>query len=89
MSAAGHAPIEAKHVETMNDLARFLDERFNGPLRGKHRPYGFVLLVFDYGEPKDGRMNYISNGADRGDIVVALKELIANFEGRVQAAGHA
>jgi hypothetical protein len=84
-----HAPIEDKHLVEMNELARSLDERFNGPLRGKHRPFGFVLLVFDYGEPKAGRMNYISNGADRGDIVVALKELVANFEGRVHEGGRA
>jgi hypothetical protein len=89
MSANTHGPIEDKHLVEMNDLARFLDERFNGPLRGKHRPYGFVLLVFDYGDAKAGRMNYISNGADRADIVVALKEMVANFEGRVQPAGRA
>ncbi len=42
--------------------------------------YGFVFLTFKSGE--GGRMNYISN-AKREDVVVALKELVANFEGRV------
>lgn len=86
---SGHAPIQEQYVEDMNAIARTLDEAFNGMLRGSHRKTGFVLLVFPFGNPERNRMNYISNGADRGDIVVALKELIANFEGRMQPTGRA
>jgi len=50
--------------------------------------YGFALLVFGLGETA-GRMNYISN-ADREDMLAALKELVARFEGRYSdEAGHA
>lgn len=42
--------------------------------------YGFALLIFGLGE-HPGRMNYVSNAA-REDMIVAMKELIANMEGR-------
>jgi hypothetical protein len=41
--------------------------------------FGFSLLVFEMNVPT-GFMNYISN-ANREDMLCALKELIANFEG--------
>jgi hypothetical protein len=64
----------------MNALAAVLDEALNDGGDGKT---GFMLLVFDFGEPKDNsRMNYISN-AERADMLVALRELLANFEGRM------
>lgn len=48
------------------------------------KEYGFTLLVFPINE-HPGNMNYISS-AQRADMLAALKELIANFEGRKQAA---
>ena len=87
-SALGDAPIEARHHEQMNFIARALDEAFNGEAKGAARETGFVLLVFPFGA-KDGRCNYISNGADRRDIVVMLKEQIARFEGQAEVSGRA
>jgi hypothetical protein len=83
----GDAPIEAAYVEKMNALARGIDEIFNGDLKGPKRETGFVLLVFPFGE-KEGRCNYISNGADRGDIVTMFKEQIKRFEGQPEMTGH-
>jgi hypothetical protein len=40
--------------------------------------FGFVLLVFNFGE--GGFMNYISN-ADRADVVRSMREFIAKEEG--------
>jgi len=57
----------------MNAIAKALDAAFNGSLRGPERTTGFVLLVFPFGE-KEGRCNYISNGADRADIIKLLRE---------------
>lgn len=37
----------------------------------------------------DGRCNYISNGADRNDVVVLMKEMIARFEGQPKMSGRA
>jgi len=63
----------------MNDVARALDIAFNGDDHGAARKTGFVLLVFPFGS-EDGRCNYISNGADRDDIVKLFREQIARFE---------
>lgn len=74
----GDAPIEDKYAGRMNELARFIDMQFNGEARP--RKTGFVLLVFPFGE--GGRCNYISNGADRKDIVALMREQIKQFEGK-------
>jgi hypothetical protein len=84
----GDAPIEAKHREQMQQLARVLDEFFNGPDKGPARKTGFVLLVFPFGEG-EGRCNYISNGADRRDIVTMMREQIKRFEGQPEMKGRA
>jgi hypothetical protein len=84
----GDAPIEPEYLELMNATASALDEMFNGEARGAERKVGFVLLVFPFGE-KEGRCNYISNGADRRDIVTLFKEQIKRFEGQPDMKGHA
>jgi hypothetical protein len=61
---------------------------FNGEARGADREVGFVLLIFPFGE-KEGRCNYISNGADRRDIITLFKEQIKRFEGQPDMTGHA
>jgi hypothetical protein len=84
----GDAPIEPQYVEQMKAIAGVLDETFNGAARGKDKQIGFVLMVFPYGD-KTGRCNYISNGADRTDIVTLMKEMIARFEGQPELKGTA
>lgn len=83
----GDAPIQPDLIETMNAVAAGLDKIFNGDSKGSARKNGFVLLVFPFGS--EGRCNYISNGADRRDIVVMMKEQIARFEGRLAEGGSA
>jgi len=84
----GDAPIQPEYIEMMNNVARGLDQVFNGDKRGSDRKVGFVLLVFEYGE-QEGRANYISNGADRKDIVTLFKEQIKRFEGQPEMQGRA
>lgn len=84
----GDGQIEKAHYEQMNAVVKGLDQIFNGNARGSARQVGFVLLVFPFGE-KDGRCNYISNGANRDDIIVMLKEQIARFEGQPEMKGTA
>jgi hypothetical protein len=84
----GDAPIEPQYVEHMKAIAQVLDETFNGKLKGKDRPTGFVLMVFPFND-HGGRANYISNGADRRDIVTLMKEMIARFEGQPEMKGRA
>lgn len=82
----GDAPIEERYRETMTGVVHGLDKIFNGQARGQDRETGFVLLVFPFGN-HDGRCNFASNGADRKDIVVLFKEMIARFEGQAETAG--
>jgi hypothetical protein len=84
----GDAPIEDAYREQMNALAGAIDKLFNGDRKGPDRKVGFVLLVFEYGD-KSGRCNYISNGADRADIVALFKEQIKRFEGQPDMKGTA
>lgn len=84
----GDGPIEQRYVEDMNTTARMIDVMFNGDARGNDRKTGFVLLVFPFNE-HGGRCNFISNGADRKDIVVLFKEMIARFEGQPEVHGNA
>jgi hypothetical protein len=84
----GDAPIEAKYREQMNAIARILDEAFNGDAKKGNRKTGFVLLVFPFNE-HEGRANYISNGANRQDIVTLFKEQIKRFEGQPDVTGRA
>ena len=70
----------------MNQIAKFLDASLNGD--GSDREVGFILMVFPYNDTS-GRCNYISNGADRRDVVVLMKEMIARFEGQPEMEGRA
>lgn len=86
----GDAPIEDAYIREMNTIARALDEMFNGEAHGADRKTGFVLLVYPFGEAgASNRCNFISNGADRKDIVALFKEMIARFEGQPEMKGHA
>ncbi len=84
----GDGPIEDAYREKMNALAHAIDALFNGDAKGAERQIGFVLLVFPFGE-REGRCNYISNGADWKDIVTMLKEQIKRFEGQPEMQGRA
>lgn len=84
----GDAPIEPQFRDTMNLLAKAIDRMFNGEAKGNARKTGFVLLVFPFGE-EEGGCNYISNGADRRDIITLMKEQIKRFEGQPDITGHA
>jgi hypothetical protein len=84
----GDRPIEPEYYENMNVVAGALDEIFNGKAKGKNRKVGFVLMVFPFGET-EGRCNFISNGADRKEIVAMFREMIARFEGQPDVQGRA
>ena len=72
----------------MKSLAEGLDEILNGKRRGKDKINGFVLLTFPFGAAASARCNYVSNGADRKEIVILMKEMIARFEGQPEVKGH-
>ena len=80
--------ISAEYRETMNGVAKGLDRLFNGDAKGASRRVGFVLLQFSFDGPEGARTNYISN-VERGDMLVALKEMVARFEGQHHEGGRA
>lgn len=84
----GDGPIEATLHAQMNAIAEVLDEFLNGDAKHPNKEIGFVLLTFKYGERDGRRCNYISNGADRKDMISLLKELAARFEGQPEIEGH-
>ena len=85
----GDAPIQDEYRQLMNAVARGLDQMFNGDAKGQDRKTGFVLMVYPFGDDTKGRCNYISNGADRRDVVTLMKEMIARFEGQPELSGRA
>jgi hypothetical protein len=85
----GDAPIEEAYIAQMQAVAQGLNEVFNGDLKGQARHTGFVLLVFPFGDIDKSRCNFISNGANREDIVTLFKEMIARFEGQPEVKGRA
>jgi hypothetical protein len=80
--------IEQHYRAQMQTIAASLDKAFNGDAKGDDRQNGFVLLIFPFDGPADARTNYVSN-ASRKDIVVALKEIVARFEGQPEISGRA
>jgi len=76
----GDRPIAPEYAALMNTVAETLDDMFNGEnhKRGPRRRTGFVLLVFPFDKAEG--CNFISNGANRWDIVKLFKELIARWE---------
>lgn len=85
----GDGPIQQQYQGQMRAIARGLDEAFNGDSKGADRKTGFVLLVFPFGNADGSRCNFISNGADRRDIVSLMREMIARFEGQPELTGRA
>ena len=63
------------HKDTASIIERL--EAASGPDRDRRA----VILTFPFGGPADGRVNYIGNG-ERDSVRVALKELLARWEGR-------
>lgn len=84
----GDQPVQAEYYDHMKTVAQVVDKIFNGDAKGDDRAIGFVLMVFPFGD-RDGRCNYLSNGADRADVVTLMKEMIARFEGQPELKGEA
>lgn len=72
--------------EILRALASGIDSALNAGAKPKAN--GFVLLVMPFGGPDGARTNYISN-AERKDVLVMLKEVVARFEGQPEQTGRA
>lgn len=76
-----HGPIDPAWADTMRGLMAVLDDTFNHGLKPPNKKVGIVLLMFEYGDADGKRTNYISNGADRADMIKLFRELADRFEG--------
>ena len=87
MPKLGDRPIEKQFYADMNLLADMLHTMLNGEgcpiIESK---VGFILMVFNFGEEKDRRANYISN-CERNDVVQMLKEQVKHFEKQFNQKG--
>ena len=84
----GDAPVEAEYHAKMTAIMETLDQFLNDGAKGDDRKTGIVVMMFPFGDVA-GRCNYMSNGADRRDIVTLMREMIARFEGQPEASGRA
>jgi hypothetical protein len=84
----GDAPVETEFADQMTAVMGALDEVFNGPLKHPNKKVGIVVLTFLFNDTS-GRCNFMSNGADRRDLVTMFKEMIARFEGQPEVGGRA
>ena len=78
----------SKPKNILKSIAQGLDEVLNDKLKGDDRKVGFVLLVFPFNSPNMTNVNYISNG-NRKNLIIAMKEIIARFEGQSEQIGKA
>lgn len=83
----GDALVQQDYYDKMLITMQATDELFNGDTRAPNKQVGIVMLVFPFNDK--GRCNYMSNGANRQDVVVLMKEMIARFEGQPEMEGHA
>lgn len=70
----------------LQTIAKVLDEVLNKDL--SNNKFGFCLLVFEHEGTSGSRTNYVSN-CDRKDMIAALKEVTARFEGQPHISGRA
>jgi hypothetical protein len=77
----GNQPIEGDSLQDfMVKLMGMVDDILNGPKETRtEKEMGVIMLFFPYGD-KQGRTNYISNGANRGDVVRMFEEQIRRFK---------
>lgn len=84
--------IAPDHRVKLTAMAAGLDQFLNDGASGRARKSGFVLLAFplncDPGS-EQARVSYISNGVDRGDIILLFKQMIARFSGQAEVTGQA
>lgn len=82
----GDAPVEEQYHSKMTAMMAALDDFLNG--KERPRKHGLLIMMFPY-DDHSGRCNYMSNGANRQDVVTLMKEMIARFEGQPETKGSA
>jgi len=76
-----HGPVDQRFVTVLNALARGIDDVLNGEdCPPEQKTMGFLLCLYEFGEPHPGsRFNYISN-SDRTDVLDTLRDIVSRYE---------
>jgi len=69
-------------IEHSQDIAKLLDTLLNGSTKN----VGFALLFFPLDTIDGTLVNYVSN-CERGSMAVALKEVLARWQGQPEMSG--
>lgn len=75
----GGLPVQERYKKLMTEVMKGLDEIFNGTAKADARHTGIVMFVFPYND-QNGRVNYMSNGANRADVIRMFEEQIRRFK---------
>tara|TARA_R110000744_G_scaffold63234_2_gene130091 strand:+ start:1269 stop:1757 length:489 start_codon:yes stop_codon:yes gene_type:complete len=75
----GTEPLERQFQDIMMGMANHCDAALNPGQEGPARKVGFVLLVFPFGQ-EDGKVNYLTNGADRAEIIRLMQAQVDGFK---------
>lgn len=67
-------------------IAQALDTTLNGPAP-MPQTIGFVLLTYPFGSPGRTVISYVSN-SDRDTVKLALRQLLARWDGQPEVVGH-
>jgi hypothetical protein len=79
MKVENPEPVQADYIEQMKAVLSAVDEFINPDKKNKR--IGITLLMFPFGNEDSGRINYMST-AERKDMILSMKLLIAKWEGR-------
>jgi len=83
----GDGPVEDRYRAQMHAIMDAINEFVNP----EERKTAIVIMMFPFVEFEkgDSRCNFMSNGVNREDLTVLMKEMIARFEGQAEAKGRA
>lgn len=75
----GDGPVQPEYIAQMTAIMQTLNHFINGDAPPKQRKTGIIVLMFPFND-SGGRCNYMSNGANRHDVLKLLREQVKRFE---------
>jgi hypothetical protein len=83
-------PTENNDKPVLDAIAGAIDDVLNGPKIDGRRLGNtcFAIIIFEKDGEDASLASFVSNG-DRDDIHIALKTMVARFDGQAELRGHA
>jgi hypothetical protein len=83
-------PTENPDKPVLNAIAGAIDDALNGPKIDGRRlgNTAFAVIIFENDGSNATLASFVSN-AERRDVHVAMKEMVARFDGQAELRGHA